>query len=273
MALWSSNITVDFTEINPSPQERIGKDGITVTRYLKCAWADRITLAKQLAGYEVDGILYIPDEYDPPGSDENLSFVYCQSVDIEPIGKYQFAKLTAHYSTVRYDVSFPGQNEITTYLAESIEPATEFMTLSNETLYWDNTQTTAVLESEKPSYLIGMCDWNLTYFNWQYPIGPLLDLIGKVNAAIIESPTYGYAFGAERLLMGDPTFRREFTTAGVTAWEITIRLHYHPKGWNNFPRGSDTGAPLLWGEMYSSDGTEKVFYTTDGFSALRGIVL
>ena len=262
------SITVDFTELDGSPVETLGWGSINVTRMLKCAWADRLILAKELVGFTVGGTVHTPDIYTPQGNETLGQTVLANEATIEPIGNYQAAKVTVRYTTDREAIAPP---DSTTYVTESLEPATEFITLpydEENPLYWDNSQTTKVQPAEVPGYLIRMTDW--VYTLHQIPIVPaeVLDLPGLVNDAPAYSWALDYTFAAETLLCGNPSMNRTVTSEGVSAWDVTFRFTYRPEGWNVFPSTGVNQSTIKWGTIYTSGGTGLTVYPLANFNGL-----
>jgi hypothetical protein len=262
-------ITVDYTELAGSPREHIAHDGTNVVRTLTCAWGDRIQLAKELIGYVVGSIVHAPDAYD--AGDVPLYYIYAKAVNIEPIGDYTKAKLTVTYKSLDYDVDGPSQTGQTTYVTENLEPSLEFLTLSDQKLYWDSARTAAnkLKASEVPSYIVRMTDWVYTIHRTYVMPAAVIELPGYVNSSSVYSYTLDYTFGAETLLCGNPSMLREFTSDGIATWTVTFRFTHKPEGWNNFPRTSNNASGITWGPIYQADSANrKVIYPLGNFNAL-----
>ena len=255
---------VSYDRVPGYPQERITKTDIQVTDKLQCAWEERIMLAKELLGYIAGGTVYPPQEYD--FGDEPIRNVYCRDVAIDPLlgieaGEYTKALLTVTYANRSYDEPDSGE---TTYISESIEPASVFMTLDKGGLYWDAGQTTPIKDMEAPQKIIRMGDWiytkhfapSIPSWIWTHP--------GTINAATVKSKELAKTFLKETLLCGNPTLSREITSEGATKWSVTVRITYNPNTWNKFPRASADGA-LAFSTIYDGAGAAKTFYDTSDF--------
>ncbi len=259
-------ITVDYSRVPGFPQEQLAREGIRVTDKLQCAWTDRVTLAKELLGFAVGGILHTPHQYD--AGNDPLNNLYAMDVDIEPLiglnqstGEYTKAVLTVNYETPEYSIDDAGESESTTYVTESLEPSTEFLTLDNTWLYWSD--DTSLESSESPSVLIRMMDW--VYQVHQVPSLPnnFFDYIGYVNSTNVYSRSFGRFFPVETLLYGNPSLHRTYTSEGISAWDVTYRFTYRnngtfdsPKGWNYFPRPDsiDASNAIVFEAVYKATG-------------------
>ena len=68
-------ITISYSEISGSPKEQHTEDGFRAVRRLKCAWADRFELAKQLqGGFDSTGLFFVPARY-PDRQDARVSTI------------------------------------------------------------------------------------------------------------------------------------------------------------------------------------------------------
>jgi len=262
----AAEITVSYERRPGYPQEDMSYKEATIIDKLICAYADRITLAKQLLGFRIGSIIYSPHEYD--AGDEPLANLFAKDVHIDPIigldgeGSYTKAELTIRYQHFTYSLT-PPEGE-TVYVSESLEPASEFLTLSHEGLYWDNAQAEPLDSTAAPAKIIRMMDWVYTIHQissipswvWTHP--------GAVNAASTKSKELNKTFAAQTLLCGNPSLSREITSEGTTAWTITVRLTYRIDGWNKFPHTEENGA-LSMDTIYDGAGAAKTFYATANF--------
>ena len=286
------SITVDYEELAGSPRERISNEGVYVERYLKCDWADRITLAREILGYwetmsmVIDGTIHWPvfvppDRYVPDGNTD-LYFVYAYDVSIEPYNTppktdgvgYNQAKLTVYYKTQEYQLI--DNDEV--YITESLEPASEFLTLDRRGLYFGTGATAVRLEDanmEVPTVICRMMDWVYTIHRIPHLYAEGFDYQGTVNSAAVYSRALGMTFPAETLLCGNPTGHREIARTGDFHWTMTYRFTYRnngtiasPKGWNHFPRtDSATSTGIVWERI--TNGTDHIpIYQTADFSRI-----
>ena len=276
-------ITVDYDELVGSPTEELTFSGAVVHRQLICDWADRLTLAKELLGWTVGGVLHPPDLYDPEG-DEPLYSIYARDCTVEPFiapsdvsgSSYKKAKLTVIYRTPEYTEAPPAGE--TVYISESLEPAAEFLTLNRKGFYFGTGASKVSLEEndlEAPAKIDRMIDWVYTIHRVPTLITAYFDLPGKVNNAAVYSRSLNITFPAETLLCGNPSLSREITSTGITAWTITFRFTYKnsgtiasPLGWNYFPRTDNADSGGINYEQIT-DGTDAIpIYTLADFSTV-----
>ncbi len=156
------------------------------------------------------------------------------------------------------------------YVSEELQPASEFLTLSEEKLFWTSgtPPTNPVTSTEVPTYLLRMFDWVYTLHNVISLPAAVFTLPGYINDASVTSRDLGRVFAAGTLLCGNPSLNRQITSEGITAWTVTFRFTYKAEGWNNFPRLSTNGTGITWGPVYASDGTRKYPYTSANFGAI-----
>jgi len=279
-----NNITVDYEEMNDSPRESLSHDRISATRTLKCAWTNRLQLAKELIGYTQvsgsDSILYQPHPYAP------LDNVVAVEVSISPFAgiipdptsvkdaEYRHAFLTVKYETPSYDLPTEGQQ---TYVTESLEPAAEFLTLTHDKLFWDTNGETLIDSTEAPARVIRMLDWVYTINRISYLPSEVFDLPGCVNKYDIYSWSLNRWFAWETLLCGNPSLRRETTSEGTTAWTVTFRFTYRnagtfasPLGWNVFPRPgqADAQGHIYYDSIKTESGNDILVYEPKDFEGL-----
>jgi len=258
------SITIAYERVPGFPREEITPEGISIVDKFQCAYADRVTLAKEMLGFVVGSTLHLPDEYD--AGDEPLRYVYAKKAEMEPLGgidtngDYSKAFVTIHYGTLNYDAELPDEAGTTVFVSEGIEPSAEFITLGRQGLYFGTGATAVSLENanvEAPARVLRMIDWVYTIHRVPYLPSAIWTHVGCVNNAAVYSRTLNKTFAAETLLCGNPSLEREFTSAGVTAWTITFRFSYRPEGWNKFPRTDNAGAGGVNFEAIT-DGTNAI---------------
>lgn len=268
-----NRITVDYEELTSenSPDEGASKDGPRATRMLKCTWANRWQLTRELVGtweYQArSDTLIIREPHPYPANAE----AKCVDVSIKGFGKpvdtgvkgvaaYQHAILICEYE-------IPEEED---YASESLEPAAEFLTLPNRELFWDNAQAEPLSEDESPGVLY--CTLNWVYVRHKMPYVPMavLNLIGFTNNAAITSPTLRLTFAQDTLLFEPPSLSREISTVQgqyqmTKAWRMEMRFAYRPTGWNRFPK---RGEGLTFQPLFDSSGSPKLVYPQGDFSDL-----
>jgi hypothetical protein len=283
--VYPNNITIGYSEMDGSPKEGVGVKSQDAVRTLKCAWADRLTLAAQLVGYTqpigLDVIHFLPHQYPHSG----LLHLFASDIRIErlaskmnntitTLASYTDAILTVTYSVPDYE--FPTENE-ETYVTESLEPATEFMTISHKGLYWDENGEDPIDPTEAPAKLVRMTAWVYTLHSLYELPSAIFTLPGKVNTNDTYSWSLNKWFAYETLLCGDPSLSREKTSTGVSAWAVTFRFIHRnagsyssPLGWNEFPRpkDSDVDGHVRYTTVKTLDGHDVLVYELSDFEDL-----
>ena len=259
-------ITVDYSRVPGYPQERLSREGIQVVDKLQCAWTDRITLAKELLGFAIGGILHTPHKYD--AGNDPLNNLYAMDVDTEPVmginqttGEYTKAVLTVNYETPDYNIDDTGEANSTVYVTESLEPSAEFLTLGKEGLWWYGGQP--VEDVETPSMIVRMMDLVYQVHHSLSLPDHICDYLGYVNYSAVYSRSFGRWFPAETLLYSNPSLHRTFTSEGVSAWDITYRFTWRQMGtfgtgWNLFPRADylDASGNVQFLPIYNDANTQ-----------------
>ncbi len=253
------SISVDYERIPGYPKERLTNDAVEVEDLLQCDWNDRITLAKELLGFATSSFLAVPHEFNFGA--HNIPNIFCVSASIEPqggisqtTGAYTKARVSAIYRNLDYDVNAPVETGTTLYVTEAIEPASEFLTLNNEKLFWQD--GTPIDAAEAPTKVVRCVDWVYTVHHRLHSV-PLwvFSLPGTVNSNTVYSYSFKLTFGAGTLLCGNPSLSREITTDGATAWTITVRFTFRYPGWNLFPRVTvASGYEMTWEYVYNASG-------------------
>lgn len=256
---------IAFEELDGSPIESVSDNGVEVLRKFKCAWGDRLTLARELIGSVTsDGeggyITTAPATYGP------LSAATVDRVTIEPFGSVQAMPGDAQQSsyahavlTVRYgNTRFRYVGDAGTLASEELEPVAEFVTLPSQQLKW-GASGPPLRPDEAPGRLLRGLDWVYTRHRVPELNAAIFDLVGKVNEATVTSNTLGFTFAAETLLYNPPTLRRTITSNGADAWQVTYRFTYRPTGWNRFWR-PDTDTYV---QLYNNAGAINVYEPGD----------
>ena len=283
--VYPNNLSIAHSEMDESPQENVGTEKQDATRILKCAWSDRLTLTAELVGYTrvlgLDVHHFLPHRYPHRG----LWHLYATNVKTKrftnkmtntnpQIASYDEAILTVLYSVPEYDL--PSENE-ETYVTESLEPATEFLTMPHDGLYWDTGGTEPINPTEAPAKLVRMTAWVYTLHALKELPSAVFELPGDVNLDDVYSWSLNRWFAYETLLCGDPSLSREKTSTGVTAWTVTFRFIHrnagtfiNPLGWNEFPRPRDADADghIKYLPFRNEGGNIVLVYEPQGFENL-----
>jgi hypothetical protein len=266
-------ISVNYEEFETSPTEQFGPQGFQATRILRCAWADRLTLADELQGTFLVGGVYttnLPHLYPHRGN------VRCTGVpniaghdDDNPqanggdlkVAAYSYALLTVTYGNNAGTSGGGGSVELTD---ESITPFSEFTTIPPKGLFWGSTAGTALDDDETIGKLFRGFNWQYTRSNVASVASEYATLIGCVNNAEITSTRLGFTFPAETLLFQPPILNRKVNPDGVSSkWTIQTNLSFKPQGWNVFWR-SATGTYVA---IFNAGGQVKP-YTPADFSPI-----
>ncbi len=258
--------TIDFDERPEYPKEQGYPDRFEATRKVRCDFDNRLTLAREFLGWtDEGGTIHPAHKYDK--DDANFGPAYVASFSIEPImgidpldGGYKYADLTVNYSTA----TTLDANNIS--ITESVNGASEFLTIGNAELYWTSAHTADVKidTSEYPTKLVRMLEWSYTKHRQLSIPSSVFSKMGYVNSSAISSSHLGYTFAAETLLFGNPSCARTIGSNQIDYWEITYTFMYRPNGWNKFPR-STTGA---WSYIYDATGAQVKPYSSISFSDL-----
>ena len=270
-------LTVSYSEMDGSPKESFGSGRNRAVRSLQCAWDDRITFKKELLGYRrwegSDLHVHLPHQY--PWVDN----MWAMNVTPSPYGlmvssgvtgqaAYEYAMLAVEYGVRLYNTD-DEQESLTTN--ETLEPAVEFLTLSNQKLYWDTSQTEQLDLDQSPGIQVRMMEWVYSIEASDKMPANVLDLRGYVNNAAITSnrlqTTSGkLSFAAESLLFLGPRLGREIGGDDEEMWHTELRFMHRESGWNTFPYNTGTG--ISWQAIYNESGVQYKPYPQGDLSTL-----
>jgi hypothetical protein len=219
--------------------------------------------------------MYLPHQYTPDDSSEEIANCFCHKIEIAPEGEerpglastgyYNNALITAYYSSTEYDTE--------TLVTESLEPSTNFLTISTENLTWQG-DGWGLKSTEAPFQMICLMDWVYTIHQIVTPPDAYYALRGCVNRTAVYSRALDRWFEAETLLCNAPVMEREYTNWGVKTWKATFRFTYmyngvsadtSPAGWNHFPRHSTTGGDISWERICDVNANWRYFYPLANF--------
>lgn len=276
--------SVVYSEKHGSREETFSADGQAGALVLKCPWADRRTLARDVIGYTEtfgpdDGVRYLPMRL--PGA----AGVFAVKATITPLGKvlpdgantrvasYTDAEISVEFAFAESD---PSTGDRPTIGSESIDGAAEFLRLSSERLYWDDAQTEPVEDAAAPGKIVRMLDWVITIDEIETLPSGLLSFEGTVNSAPITSNRLATTFEPETLLFQTPRMRRQLNADGAAAWSLELRLTHRATGWNRFYRPSlDVADAGVWTPkpMFDEHGNLLKAYPAANFAPLMGYLL
>lgn len=251
-------LSVDWTRVPGYPKENFTSEGdIRVIDQFLCAWDDRFQLTKELLGYRKGRTIHHPAYY-PVDNDIEI---YAKNIEMEPLDdRYTKARLTIEFGVLDYDPLQPYYfNGIPIYITETIQPATEFLTLDNTDIYWGD--NTAISDVEAPAKIIRMLEWSYTLHQVPFAVsssftGAIFGLPGKINDRNMYSELWKDYFPARTLLAGNPTINHTITSAGKRTMDITMTFTFRNIEWNRFPRvrAGASGGDLTWEYLYASTG-------------------
>ncbi len=253
-AITYSNPTakVNFSEMTAprkSPIEAQTEQGFRATRYLKCAWRDRLTLMDALTGaYRIE----------LTNSSLNRRFVrgdkypwregvfFKRVSNIEPFGEPSaadagnhiadwdgpgaFAVLTCEYEEQDFNDDTQQTDTEVKYAEEEISVAAEYLTLPSEKLKWVGSNTE--IGDATVARVVRMLEWNISFTEMDTIPQGLADHSGKVNSVSVTSRTLGVTFGPEQLLYNGIKAKRELFIDGARAWAVTLGFLLKPFSWN-----------------------------------------
>lgn len=234
-------ITVDYEELDGSPESDRTRSGMTAVRVLKCAWADWPQLREELLAW--------------PGHDFPHSPIMCRAtrVNVKPFGvcgqdtingeivsSYPWAKLTVYYDSATRAGPIPEPGDETNRISEQIKPTVEAQVVSHEGFRWGSPQGTPLTEEEAPFRQVHGLTYEFTRYNLSAVPNHVLTLNGKVNNAGVLCKLLGLAFGPETLLYQDPDIELITNEAGTLAINLTQRMQWRESTWNKFWR-AETG--------------------------------
>lgn len=248
-----------------SPRETWTEHGLEVevqTAGTGLLWADRLAAVKAiLGGAETTAIINSPMLL---SAATNAPPCYAVSCDVRPLegrtdktittfAQPKYAVLTIRFRTTGWLLD-SRTNPFELLCGETLETATEFLTMSPKNLFWDAAYTDEpVSDEEAPGLILRNKTWVLTLpfiasFDTINPFASVFSFEGTVNEQSHYSPRYGYSFGAGTLLMGHPEVVASVSPWGIEQYAVTLTMAYNPYGWNKFRRGG-YGPPQ---PMYSS---------------------
>lgn len=205
-------------------------------RRLVVGWDDRITLQERLWTPPDDQYPY-PEG--PPGAltrktriDPMPKGAQTNAADAE-LTSYEKVIITAEYST-------RGPRWVNNQLIEEwLEPTGEFHTVAFSKLAWVSEDLEVdgkpLDATEAPGRLVYGFDLVRKYHRLQELPTWVEDLVGCINSNPVDAPILGRTYAPYTLLYKTPVIRgaRKVTSA---AWNLTLRLGYHPWTWRKFWR-------------------------------------
>ena len=283
--------TKDFQELDGSPTENIASDlspafftGTNATRVFRCASRDRMRLAREFLGYRSGVVYRLPHSY----SDID-NIVVATSIAMKPAGKIEaqddarFANYPCTDITVTYSIppeTMRAFGSLVT-VTETMREASEFITCANQGLFWyvDGITNEQTNEFDAPGIVNHLTEWTYEIRGSKYIPAGVWGHPGSVNQVSAYSRTFGRTFPPETVLCCSPEVTQEKSFSDLS---YTIRLRFliknngtydAPRGWNHFPRRSDTtDVDVVYERMVraidapNSSAGWKIFYPLADFS-------
>lgn len=265
----SPGSSIAYSELPGSPEENFSRaSGFSAVRKIKCAWRDRMRLARELmGGMSATGVLLPSARYD----DNPAARV--TDVKIRPFfggelesddgddrkALYEQAELNITYKVPDGSDSSGGGDDSDSpesLVSETIDVAKEFMTLPSQGLYWSANSTSdadKLGDDASPGILIPMLVWSYTRRQLLSLPWAASDLVGHVNGAGMTSTTTGLSFAPETLLYESLSLSRGTSPSGRVVWDATFRFVHRATGWNRFfnPKTAE------WATVYREDSSQE----------------
>jgi hypothetical protein len=247
---------VSCTEVHGTKTERWDVDRWSPSVQLRCLTVNKYALVADLLGnqrvWPHSGFSDLPRAKSATIVDEPGVFATDGQACV-----YEFSRVTVGYSSkVEVDL-----------VSESLEPTAEFQVLDYTRFRWTSKDGDPILEGEAPGKITRSLALSRQLFKLTAIPNAVLDQIGNVNDAEYESTLLGLTFPIETLLFQPPSMTRTITTAGSKGWNLNMRFHYKPEGWNKFWRAA--ADPPEWEEMFDMDVVDAYKnYPLGDFSAL-----
>lgn len=231
------SFTTPCAEMNGSPVEVAGKDSFKATVTLRCTWANRYSLAGEIAGWS----LY-PNLSATGARARSISITPFTVVNNETPAQnasYENALVVVEYV---FDKDTPDEDGGTLF-SESLEPTAQNLTQPWESFKWKSGPQ--IQAGEAPSKILRGLDYVLTKYNLSAIPAAALTLVGCCNDATVSASTLGLSFDAETLLFNPPSLQRTVTIGSSPSkkWTAAYRFTYKPEGWNKFWNARKSGGP------------------------------
>lgn len=222
---------ITYYELYGSGGGEIAFDG-TITRYYQVAWTSRVAFINALIG----GFARVGDTnyyYTYPDRDPDWTALYCQSTDLEGLGAhstgasnqiaYEWAKITAKYSALKFDINAAINN----IFEEELEWSAQVLSLPGDSL-----ETTTGKISDAAQVIIPTTDYTLTIEGSPFlPGGGDGTTIQTIQANPLNASTFLGA-SAKKVMFKGARASRTTTTAGAKNWKIVLRFTYRPIEWD-----------------------------------------
>lgn len=223
---------------------------------VKTAWADRFVAIADIMGginkedniqlpVRYDRFLTNPDEGDPQPIGSNAPMVVALGASVRnfldddgqtdttvAVAKPSFARIDIEFMVPPWTVHSQFQGTTDWVLTETFEPSAEFLTISEEELFWKGKSSNSYVPvKESIGKLQSMATWTITvhYVSADELDGSanFADLVGSVNEVAKVSPRFGIIFDAETLLFQPPRIMEHVTPLGLH-YDVEFPLQWRP---------------------------------------------
>lgn len=235
-------ITVDYDELDGSPEESGTWHQFQAVRRLKCAYVDRHALMTE--ALLLPGDLY-PYKMNTLARCKQASAIgrgkYAGYLGGGTTPNYEYAEITLAYATPEYgDPEQPG-GPGTTVISETLEPTAEFQQLKYQDFAWGSVSGPDLHPEEAPGLLLNGLEYVYKRHHATTIPPAALSFVGCVNAATVNATLLaGLSFAPETLLFNPPSIERVHTSAGAGAFTLVYRFTFKPAGWNTYFRADKT---------------------------------
>ena len=270
-----SAITIPFADVSGSPTDGFDAEGRFYARStLRCAWADRITLMRQLKGgfrNDATGTRVLPATYPPFPVARVLTVgarpqTSSQGADALSMNSYEYALVDVSYN-IR-PASFQTDSERD--YSWSSSSGTEFVNIAinkhQKPLFYRNTGTRAD-QNSLPQAIKSVSEWHLSIL--EVPNVTLLTqtMQGQVNEKSIESKyiprNSSLTWLPETLRYDGHTLQETVTVDGDERWNVVLHFSHI-----NLPV-DDTSATSGWNHAFAPGNAAPTIVTIDAAHTTR----
>lgn len=187
----------------------------------------------------------------------------------DTINNFDHAILECSYVTPQeYTASGNGYQ---LFFKENLSPATEFITLPRNNLYWDNAQTIPINVNEAPAFEIKRWMWTVTRRK-VCPTGTLLPLIraaqGQVSSDNLVSNFFNAGWNAGYVLFEGATLEPDSMNDGTPALKVDLKFKCSTVMWNKFPHVFNSSGGVNFDTIYNADGSAFKMFPTGALGPL-----
>ena len=176
--------------------------------------------------------------------------------------EYGDALVTVNYG---YPDQATSTNNTQIKISEVLQPSSQVLKLDHRQFRWGSATGRPLQPEEAPGKIDTKMQLSRTYHNVTAVIPfTALTKIGKVNSVTQTSPSLGFTFASETLLMLDPKFTRRTTIQGAQSVDYNQNWMVNPNNWNKIYRPETN----TFERIYHVTGSVYNIYQTDSFSDL-----